>query len=246
MSNESPASILYSSDGYELAVQNGTSTPIGTRALLMAGSDGSTSRIILVDGSSRLVAVGAGTAGSAAGGVFSIQGVASGTAVTVGQSTAANLKAQVTGAGSAGSPDAGVITIQGVTNGTALNIVGTGTAGNPGTAVLTIQGIASGTAVPVSGTFMMTRSATSTLANVASSASSVTLLAANANRIQASVYNDSNSLLYIKLGTTASTSSFTVRLMPNAYFQVPDSYTGRIDGIWSNANGFARTDELTA
>lgn len=46
-------------------------------------------------------------------------------ALTVAQSTAANLKAQVTGAGTAGVPDVGVVSIQGVGGGTAVPISGT-------------------------------------------------------------------------------------------------------------------------
>lgn len=88
-----------------------------------------------------------------------------------------------------------------------------------------------------------------TLANVAGSAASVTLLAANTARISATIFNDSTSILYVKFGTTASTSSFTVRLVPNAYYEVPVGrdgkiYNGRIDGIWASATGNARVTEV--
>jgi hypothetical protein len=89
-------------------------------------------------------------------------------------------------------------------------------------------------------------SATSTLSNVAASASNVTLLAANSARLGATIYNDSNNVLYVKLGTTASTTSFTIRLLSQSYWEVPFNYTGRIDGIWNGSNGSARMDELTA
>ena len=81
--------------------------------------------------------------------------------------------------------------------------------------------------------------------SVAASVSSVTLLAANGTRLGATIYNDSMALLYVKLGTTASTSSFEVKLFPLSYYEVPYGYTGQIDGIWSNASGFARIGELT-
>lgn len=87
---------------------------------------------------------------------------------------------------------------------------------------------------------------TSTLSNVASSATSVTLLASNTSRRQAMFYNDSTSNLYLKFGATASTSSFTVLLVSGAYFELPKpTYTGIIDGIWSSANGSLRVTELT-
>lgn len=175
MSSESPASILFSTDGYELAVKNEISIPEGTRALLIAGSDGSSARIILVDSSNRIITVGAGTAGT---------------------------------------PTGGVLTVQGIDDGYPVNV-------------------------------LLKRATVSTLNNVAGSASSVTLLAENNSRINASIYNDSSSLLYVKLGSTASISSFTIRLLPYSYWEIPESYTGVVDGIWANANGYARVDELT-
>lgn len=83
MSGISPSINLYSTDGYELAVQNNTAIPSGTRGLLLAGSDGILSKFILIDGSSRQVCVGAGTAGSPVGGIISIQGVENATPVII-------------------------------------------------------------------------------------------------------------------------------------------------------------------
>jgi len=88
-------------------------------------------------------------------------------------------------------------------------------------------------------------SSTATLTNVAGSASSVTLLSANANRLGATIVNDSSAILYVKFGTTASSTSYTVRMTLNAYYEVPFGYTGRIDGIWTVAAGNARITELT-
>lgn len=87
---------------------------------------------------------------------------------------------------------------------------------------------------------------TATLSNVSGSASNVTLLSANSARLGASIYNDSTAILYVKFGTTASTTSFNVKMFPEDYFEVPDGYTGRIDGIWASATGAARMSELTA
>lgn len=86
---------------------------------------------------------------------------------------------------------------------------------------------------------------TAALTNVASSASSVSILASNANRIGAVVCNDSTAILYLKFGATASATSYTVQMQPNDYFETPFGYTGAIDGIWSAANGNARVTELT-
>lgn len=88
---------------------------------------------------------------------------------------------------------------------------------------------------------------TATLSNVASSATSVTILAANTSRKGAAIYNDSTQILYVKLGTTASTTSHTVQMAAGTYYELPapNIYTGRIDGIWASANGSARVTELT-
>ena len=94
-------------------------------------------------------------------------------------------------------------------------------------------------------TVNMPISTTATLSNVASSASSVTLLASNTLRRGATIYNDSTQVCFVKFGTTASNTSFTVRLASQDYYEVPFGYTGRIDGIWASANGNARVTEIT-
>ena len=91
------------------------------------------------------------------------------------------------------------------------------------------------------------RPATSVVTSVNDTASSTTLLASNAARLGATIYNDSTVDLYLKLGTTASLISFTVKMVAGSYFECPFGYTGIIDGIWaSDASGAARITELTA
>lgn len=337
MSSTSPSSVLYSSDGYELSVVNGSVIPSGTRGLLMEGSDGTDSRFIVVDASGNQVVVGSTAAGSGAStGLVTIQGNVSGTPVpvsgtvtanagtgnfTVVQATAANLNATVIGTTAAGSgASAGLVTIQGNAGGTPVPISGTVTAtnnsvGTDGAAALGfdtqvggkvttaaptyttgnlnalslttlgglridgvyIVGSTNATAADVtnvggyvttaaptyttgqlnpfsldtSGNLRVTgfvttnKATTSSVTSVASSATNTTLLASNASRIFASIYNDSSKTVFIKLGTTASATSFTILLMPNSYWEVPNDYTGEIDAIWSAANGNARVTELT-
>lgn len=84
--------------------------------------------------------------------------------------------------------------------------------------------------------------------NVASSASSVTLLAANALRQMATIYNDSTAVLYVKFGTAAAITpaSYTVQIPAGGYYELPHPvYHGRIDGIWAAANGAAHVTEMT-
>lgn len=89
------------------------------------------------------------------------------------------------------------------------------------------------------------RSTTGTQTSVASSASNVTLLASNANRLGVVIYNDSTQNLFVKLGATASSSSFAYFAAPGGHVEIPYGYTGQIDGIWASANGNARVTELT-
>ena len=85
----------------------------------------------------------------------------------------------------------------------------------------------------------------SNLANVASSASNVTIMAASEARRAAAVYNDSAAILYLKFGATATTSSFTVEIPSQGYYEFPQPcYSGIVDGIWSAADGAARVTEL--
>lgn len=89
------------------------------------------------------------------------------------------------------------------------------------------------------------KAATGTQTTVASSATNVTLLAANAARLGATIYNDSTALLYVRLQATATTSNFTVKMQGDDYYEVPAGYTGIIDGIWASATGNARITEIT-
>jgi hypothetical protein len=100
---------------------------------------------------------------------------------------------------------------------------------------------------PATVTSKTTPSGTGSPATVASSASSVTVLAANANRLGATVYNDSTQVLYLLLqtGGTATTSTYTIQMASQSYYEVPFAYNGALIGIWASANGNARVTELT-
>jgi hypothetical protein len=88
------------------------------------------------------------------------------------------------------------------------------------------------------------RPATNNSTSVMAATSNTVLLAPNGIRLGATVYNDSSALLYLKLGITATFSDFTIKLFPFCYYEVPFGYTGEIDAIWNNANGFARVGEM--
>jgi hypothetical protein len=89
------------------------------------------------------------------------------------------------------------------------------------------------------------RGASAAVTSVAAAVADTSLLAVNTARMGAAVYNDSTAVLYLKLGTGASTTSFTARLVPNAYYEVPFNYTGAVNGYWSSATGNARITEVS-
>lgn len=121
-----------------------TSATNGQAAAWLYGWDGAAWDRLPGTSTAGLTVSGAGTAGSAAAGVVTVQGVASMTPVQVSQATASNLNATVVGTGT-------FVTQSVVTQGTASNlnaaVVGTGTAGSAAGGVLTVQGVASMTAL---------------------------------------------------------------------------------------------------
>jgi len=88
-------------------------------------------------------------------------------------------------------------------------------------------------------------SATGTTTSIASSITNVTLLVSNTSRKGATIFNDGTKTLSVKLGATASATSFAAQITARGYYEVPFGYTGIIDGIWDVANGSARITELT-
>lgn len=81
------------------------------------------------------------------------------------------------------------------------------------------------------------------LANVASSATSVTLFSASATGDRRYVFNDGTSILYVALtATAASTTNFSFKLATMTG-QLIEDYSGPVTGIWDVANGSARTTE---
>lgn len=88
--------------------------------------------------------------------------------------------------------------------------------------------------------------ASTTSTNYTGTTTSGTLLAANASRRGLYIYNDSTANLFVKLGATASTTSFTVKLGPGDFWEMPTrpTYTGIVTGLWDAANGAARLTEF--
>lgn len=74
---------------------------------------------------------------------------------------------------------------------------------------------------------------------------STSILASNANRLGATIYNEGAAICYMKLGGTASTTSYTLQISVGAYYELPFGYTGAIDGITSAGTAQLRVTELT-
>jgi hypothetical protein len=73
-----------------------------------------------------------------------------------------------------------------------------------------------------------------TISSLASSASSAQLIASNTSRKGLLLTNTDANAVYIKYGTTASATDFTVLIPSNYYWEMPQPvYTGRIDAIWA-------------
>lgn len=76
-----------------------------------------------------------------------------------------------------------------------------------------------------------------------------TLVPANASRQSLKMVNDATGILKIKYGTGASPTSFTWLLDPGDRWEMPQingvaEYTGIISGIWTQAGGAVRIQEL--
>lgn len=87
---------------------------------------------------------------------------------------------------------------------------------------------------------------TATLTQVASSATTVVLVAANTNRKGLYIYNDSTAILYVAFAGTASTSVYSFQLPAQGFYEMPAPiFVKTISGIWTAANGNAILTELT-
>lgn len=120
-----------------------------------------------------------------------------------------------------------------------------GTAGTASADVITVQGKAamtplltdgSATTQPVS--IALDSVASATLTQVASSASSVSVLASSATRKGAIFFNASTAICYLAFTATATSTAYTIQMAPNStYIMDKAIYTGVISGIWASANG---------
>jgi hypothetical protein len=90
-------------------------------------------------------------------------------------------------------------------------------------------------------------SVATSVTSVSASASAVTILAASSSTKGIAVYNDSTVNMYLKMGASASTTSFTVKIPAGGYYESPAApiYTGIYTALWDSATGAARVTQLT-
>ncbi len=80
----------------------------------------------------------------------------------------------------------------------------------------------------------------------ASSDEEVLLVSARETRKGVIIYNESVSTLYIKFGAGVTKESFTVKIPPDATYEMSTSllWGGDIYGIWDQADGYAHITQL--
>lgn len=87
---------------------------------------------------------------------------------------------------------------------------------------------------------------TPTTTSVASSATSVLILASNANRKGLSIANNSTSVLRLAFNVAATTANAFIVLQPKSFILLDQQLivTNAIYGIWESANGTAQVTEF--
>lgn len=86
------------------------------------------------------------------------------------------------------------------------------------------------------------------VATVSAVTSATTLFASTlgADATSRAVFNDSTADLYLKFGSGASSSSFTVKIPAGGYWEAPPpAYDGLVTGVWSAVNGAARCTQVS-
>ena len=86
---------------------------------------------------------------------------------------------------------------------------------------------------------------TSSVYAVLSSISTVSVLSANTSRRGATIYNKAGTDVFIKLGTAANTSVYTVKISQDDYYELPYAYTGVVAGITASNAGIINVTELS-
>ena len=79
---------------------------------------------------------------------------------------------------------------------------------------------------------------------VVSATVSTTLLEENVNRKGATIYNLSESILYIDFDSAVTLNNYAVMIPGMAYYEIPFNIKTAVSGIWSFSNGVALVREI--
>lgn len=86
-----------------------------------------------------------------------------------------------------------------------------------------------------------------TVNDVPSNIAATTLATSNGSRRRLYIFNDSSSVLRIKLGAGVSEADFSFYIPSQGSLELEfPAYTGIVTGIWETADGVAQVTEVTA
>lgn len=235
MALESPLSVLFNSEGFEIALsQSQVISASAQPGLVMAGSGS--------DGRAYFFRV------SNDGSLF-ITGAIQTSAVATQSVQVADWLSTVTGnvkLNAWGTNVTGAVNLQAsasiIMGGWATGVTGNHNLAAWGTNVTGAVNLQASASVIVGGWTAVTTASTREIGAattlVSSANASVTnfiLLSPNASRAGATFYKEGSNTCYLKLGSTATATSYTVRLSNNGYYELPSGYTGRADILFSTA-----------
>lgn len=214
MGLESPLAVLYNAEGNEIALSQSQTIPVATQPGLMMLGSGTDGRAYFFRASTD-------------GAIFitgSIQTSAAVSSSVIIGGWAANTTASL-------KLDAWATTVTGAVSlvPSASMIVGGFASGISASVVL------GGWATAATASVRQIGSATTSVSSALASVTNFTILTSSVNRQAASFYKEGTNICYIKLGSTATATSFTVKLSQNGFYEIPQYYTGQVDIIFSTA-----------
>lgn len=90
----------------------------------------------------------------------------------------------------------------------------------------------------------MGRPRLSQLSQVPATTSPVRFFDITTNRDGLTIHNNSLNNLFLALADTVSTTTFTVKMIPDSYYEVPWRWQGEVWGVWDGTDGDAQCTEF--
>lgn len=235
MGLESPISVLHNNEGYEIALSQSQIISNSYQPGLVIAGSGSDGRayFMRVSNDGALFITGSISSAPPATQSVWVAGWQPGvTASTILNGWGTN----VTGTVSI-MPSASVIVggwQTGVTASTFLNGWGTNVTGTVNMAP-SASVIVGGWALATTASVRDIGASTTLVSSANASTTNFTLLSNNPARKGTTLFKEGGNTVYVKLGATATATSYTVKLSNNGYYELPEDYTGRVDILFSSA-----------